>query len=70
MTKCPKCDSETLVKTEELGNIPLDVCPGCKGIWFDKGELAEMAVSVSDLCLGCQPHIPNCFLNSVFRLVE
>lgn len=42
MTDCPKCDSETLVKTEALGNIPLDVCPGCKGIWFDKGELEAL----------------------------
>lgn len=42
MTTCPKCDSETLVKTEELGNIPLDVCPGCHGIWFDKGELEAL----------------------------
>ncbi|HBE87835.1 MAG TPA: hypothetical protein DDW67_01660 [Elusimicrobia bacterium] len=42
MTTCPKCDSETLVKTEALGNIPLDVCPGCHGIWFDKGELEAL----------------------------
>ena len=42
MTNCPKCSSETLVKTEALGNIPLDVCPGCKGIFFDKGELEAL----------------------------
>jgi hypothetical protein len=42
MTDCPKCDHETLVKTEALGNIPLDVCPGCKGIFFDKGELEAL----------------------------
>ncbi len=39
---CPKCASETLVETPVLGNIPLDVCPGCKGIWFDKGELEAL----------------------------
>ncbi|MCX5785920.1 MAG: zf-TFIIB domain-containing protein [Elusimicrobia bacterium] len=39
MINCPKCSSEALVETPALGNIPLDVCPGCSGIWFDKGEL-------------------------------
>ena len=42
MTNCPKCPSETLVKTSVLANIPLDICPGCSGIWFDKGELEEL----------------------------
>lgn len=42
MMDCPKCASETLVETNALGNIPLDVCPGCKGIWFDKGELEDL----------------------------
>lgn len=42
MTNCPKCSSEALVKTLALGNIPLDVCPGCSGIWFDKGELEAL----------------------------
>lgn len=42
MTNCPKCSSETLVETPSLGNIPLDVCPGCSGIWFDKEELETL----------------------------
>ena len=42
MMNCPKCSSEALVETLSLGNIPLDVCPGCSGIWFDKGELEEL----------------------------
>ncbi len=42
MMDCPKCDSETLVETSALGNIPLDVCPACGGIWFDKGELEAL----------------------------
>ncbi len=42
MMNCPKCSSETLVETLTLGNIPLDVCPGCSGIWFDKGELEAL----------------------------
>ena len=42
MINCPKCSSETLVETLALGNIPLDVCPGCSGIWFDKNELETL----------------------------
>lgn len=42
MTDCPKCEHEPLVKTKELCDIPLDVCPGCKGIFFDKGELEAL----------------------------
>jgi len=42
MMNCPKCPSETLVETPVLGNIPLDVCPNCSGIWFDKGELEAL----------------------------
>lgn len=42
MINCPKCNSEKLVETPALGNIPLDVCPGCSGIWFDKGELEAL----------------------------
>jgi len=42
MINCPKCASEVLVETPALGNIPLDVCPGCSGIWFEKGELEAL----------------------------
>ena len=42
MINCPKCSDEALVETPALGNIPLDVCPGCSGIWFDKGELEAL----------------------------
>jgi len=42
MINCPKCSSEALVETPTLGNIPLDVCPGCSGILFDSGELEAL----------------------------
>jgi len=37
--KCPKCEQE-LVRGEAEG-LELDVCPGCRGIWFDEGELRQ-----------------------------
>ena len=42
MINCPKCASEALVESPCLGNIPLDHCVGCGGIWFDKGELEAL----------------------------
>jgi Zn-finger nucleic acid-binding protein len=36
--KCPKCEGAGLVPLE-LGDILLDRCERCAGIWFDHGEL-------------------------------
>ncbi len=45
--KCPKCNAE--LKKSDLGQygfVILDVCPNCKGSWFDKGELDRLDQSV------------------------
>lgn len=44
---CPKCNAE-LRKSDlgEYGFVILDVCPDCKGSWFDKGELDRLDHSV------------------------
>ncbi len=36
--KCPKCEGAALLPLE-LGDILLDRCETCAGIWFDHGEL-------------------------------
>jgi Zn-finger nucleic acid-binding protein len=41
---CPKCEVSELVPLE-LGNIALDHCETCAGIWFDFGEL-EAAIGL------------------------
>jgi len=37
ITKCPKCG----MRLEEIafGDVHIDKCFGCEGIWLDKGEL-------------------------------
>lgn len=35
--KCPRCGN-TLTE-REFQNVKLDACDGCKGVWFDAGEL-------------------------------
>jgi hypothetical protein len=36
--KCPKCGAD--MKEEDHGPVKVDVCPDCKGMFFDAGELA------------------------------
>jgi uncharacterized protein len=38
--KCPNCN-ETLLITER-NSIEIDYCPGCRGVWLDKGELDKI----------------------------
>jgi len=35
--RCPVCDVPTYVV--EYEKIELDLCPECRGLWFDRGEL-------------------------------
>ncbi|GAB4160991.1 MAG: hypothetical protein Kow00107_08880 [Planctomycetota bacterium] len=36
---CPKCGEDLkTVKVPEF-HLEIDECPGCGGVWFDKGEL-------------------------------
>ena len=35
---CPQCGNSRLV-ARQIDGIEIDLCPGCKGIWLDAGEL-------------------------------
>jgi Zn-finger nucleic acid-binding protein len=37
--RCPNCDKNLLVI--ERSGIELDYCPGCRGVWLDRGELEK-----------------------------
>lgn len=39
--RCPKCGMQ--LQEELLGGVAVDICPGCRGIWLDDGELAKLA---------------------------
>ena len=43
--KSPVCD-ETLREVQKHG-VNVDICPGCKGVWLDRGEL-EKIVELAD----------------------
>ena len=40
---CPKCGQK--LSTEKCGSVEIDVCPSCRGIWLDAGELGTIVES-------------------------
>lgn len=49
---CPKCREDSLADFGMMEGVEIDFCSGCKGIWFDAGELAfymEAGEDVPDL---------------------
>lgn len=43
---CPKCDGS--LHETDYEKIKIDVCDKCGGIWFDAGELAQVADKEKD----------------------
>ncbi|MEK3882565.1 zf-TFIIB domain-containing protein [Paenibacillus sp. PL2-23] len=46
--KCPVCDD---VKMREVmrDEVEIDVCPQCKGVWLDRGELEKLMQGVREM---------------------
>lgn len=43
--KCPVCDNTSMREVEKSG-IVVDICPDCKGVWLDRGELDKLMSGV------------------------
>jgi hypothetical protein len=56
VAKCAKCEGE--MEQVQVGNVTVDSCPSCGGIWFDLSEL----VSVARLGKGGQEQLAECLL--------
>ncbi|MEM7091843.1 MAG: zf-TFIIB domain-containing protein [Actinomycetota bacterium] len=39
--QCPLC-IETVLEPRFHGPVEIDVCPKCKGVWLDRGELQKL----------------------------
>jgi Zn-finger nucleic acid-binding protein len=39
--QCPLCIDETL-EPRFHGRVEIDVCPRCRGVWLDRGELDKL----------------------------
>ena len=38
--KCPQC--ETTLTIAERQGVEIDLCPKCRGVWLDRGELDKI----------------------------
>jgi len=38
---CPRCETAVLREGERDG-VVVDVCPACRGVWLDRGELEKI----------------------------
>ncbi len=43
---CPLCIDQTLTITHH-GGIEVDICPQCRGIWLDRGEIDRLAADTA-----------------------
>lgn len=55
--KCPKCGSD--LKEQNFGNVMIDKCADCHGIWLDSGELELLTAGQAQFSKG--------FLAKIFR---
>lgn len=39
--KCPRCGDADLMMSDRQG-VEIDVCPRCRGVWLDRGELDKI----------------------------
>jgi uncharacterized protein len=38
--RCPRCDGE--LKESQFGDVLIDTCEKCGGVWLDSGELEQL----------------------------
>ncbi len=48
---CPKCGQE--LATETCDSVEIDVCPSCKGVWLDAGELGTIVEKTGSFFHSC-----------------
>lgn len=44
---CPKCGQK--LHTQSRGDVEIDVCPSCRGVWLDANELETIVASEGSL---------------------
>ncbi|RYM05809.1 hypothetical protein EWH99_05205 [Sporolactobacillus sp. THM7-7] len=45
---CPICDGVRMKEVEREG-VLIDICPSCKGVWLDRGELNKILSRVNEV---------------------
>lgn len=45
---CPVCEDVRMKEVERDG-VLIDICPSCKGVWLDRGELDKISSRVKEV---------------------
>ena len=45
LVQCPRCN--VTMREREKGDVIVDICPQCRGVWLDAGELERLSVRES-----------------------
>ena len=45
---CPVCD-DVRMREVQKEDIMIDVCPSCKGVWLDRGELEKLQKGIQEI---------------------
>ncbi len=45
---CPVCH-DTRMREVEKNGVLIDICPSCKGVWLDRGELDKLMTEVREV---------------------
>ncbi len=53
---CP--NDNAAMQTLERGGVQFDMCPTCRGVWLDRGELEKLMASASDEGRASAPTAP------------
>lgn len=54
--QCPVC-GERMREIEKHG-VTIDICPGCKGVWLDRGELEKLIATLPPDASSAPPDAP------------
>ncbi|MBO9605368.1 MAG: zf-TFIIB domain-containing protein [Paenibacillaceae bacterium] len=45
---CPVCH-DTRMREVQKNDVMIDICPSCKGVWLDRGELDKLMSDVKEV---------------------
>jgi Zn-finger nucleic acid-binding protein len=45
---CPVCNNVKMREVEKTG-VMIDICPDCKGVWLDRGELEKLMSGIREV---------------------
>ena len=65
--KCPVCANE--LKEIKSKSTLVDICPACKGIWFDPGEIANFVRTLAE-SKDIPPRIPQLFKSRTIKKAD